>query len=255
MKKVLSLIMTVLMLASLIGAATLTASAAEDGYVWVVRSYDLKEANFTGITSGFFVRCWWQFWDDAEKKAAFDVTVKEVQLWVDDEMLETHLATGDSPIKVEGEENNAPSVTRNENGATVKKGTVCTWSQLQFNTDMVEQVVMGDCKLTVRVLMKVGAADPEWLTAHQDNALIMNFWGSGISGEYWLANAELNPIGYEECRTGTPGYNEEAGSSGGDAPSGETGSPDTGFSAMIAVLPMLGAISAGTVLLGKKKKH
>lgn len=248
MKKAMAMMVAMLMVLTALCVSPVSVSAADDGYVWVVRDYELKESQFTAITSDIHVQLWWQFWL-ADQSAAFDVSVKEIQIWIDGEMLDTHMATGDSPIEVEGENEGKPTVERNSSGVTVKKGTVCKYTQLQYAVASTSSFVMADTTVTVKVLVKVGDAVSEWPT---DNAFNLGFWGSGISGFNWMAQtgedgSDGTIVKYDECRNGTPGYNDPS-----DPGSDNPPTPATADYAPAVALILLGTATISVVV--KKRK-
>lgn len=174
-------------------------------YVWVNRTYELKQSSFTKDFSTLFFRMWWQF---NSNTVGAKISVKEIQIWVDGERLESHTGNSYSRIQVEGESEGKPGeVLRTEDGAvTVKKGDTAKYTQLQFYTDGYNPLEKGDHSVTFRVLVWVGTPSAEWQTIlnGSDNVFIANFWGDGISGEYWLTAWDNNTIiTLNECRNGT----------------------------------------------------
>ncbi|MDY3863585.1 MAG: hypothetical protein SOZ51_05740 [Eubacteriales bacterium] len=174
-------------------------------YVWVNRTYELKQTSFTKDFSTLFFRMWWQF---NSNTVGAKISVKEIQIWADGERLESHTGNSYSRIQVEGESEGKPGeVLRTEDGAvTVKKGDTAKYTQLQFYTDGYNPLEKGNHSVTFRVLVWVGTPSAEWQTIlnGSDNVFIANFWGDGISGEYWLTAWDNNTIiTLNECRNGT----------------------------------------------------
>lgn len=201
-------------------------------YVWVNRTYELKQSSFTKDFSLLFFRMWWQF---NSNTVGAKISVKEIQVWADGERLESHTGNSYSRIQVEGESEGKPGeVLRTEDGAvTVKKGDTAKFTQLQFYTDGYNPLEKGDHSVTFRVLVWVGTPSAEWQTIlnGSDNVFIANFWGDGITGEYWLTAWDNNTIiTLNECRNGTGNdsqFEEKTTEPPTEAPSTPTEAPST----------------------------
>lgn len=189
-------------------APSAPAEGETDGFVWVNRTYELKASDYKSDFSNIFFRMWWQF-NNINTEA--DIAVREIQIWVEGEKLETHTGTSFSKIMVEGESEKLPNVTRSGDGTvSVAKGSACKYTQLQFYTDGYNPLEKGDHTITFRVLVRLENVSDSWdaVLAASDNVFICNFWGDGLRGEYWLTAWDNNTIiTKNECTVGS-GNNE-----------------------------------------------
>lgn len=155
MKRISKVIPALLVLAALLavlGGALAFAAETDDGYVWVVRTYQLQESDFTANTTTLNFN--FTLPHNGSDTALADIDIPSMSVYCDDTLLETCSISG----------------------AGFRKGVT---TATDFGTSTTATVAKGNHTLKLKLRVKVTNADEGWLK--EVNSLYFFLWGAGLT--------------------------------------------------------------------------